>query len=311
MNFNIRHGDDKVLNTAKTLTPANVLRNFSNSAGRMKQAFENFDSERKLQAYKIRNFTPNVEFTYERNHYIVKTVSNGEELEQCLKLRYNVFHKEYMNKKRTVGVDVDKLDTVCDHLMIFDKRSNSVIGTYRLNCSKFTDVFYSTNEFNMDTVLNIPGTKLELGRACIDKDHRNGVIIALLWRGIAEYIQKTGTKVLFGCGSVKTMDPLEVGLITKHLIDTGSLTEEYGVAPTKKYTMKQLGGVLEYIEANPYVYNKEEVAKKIPALLGSYFKAGAKLAGEPAIDREFHCIDFLTVLKIEDMSPAFKGKYNL
>ena len=75
--------------------------------------------------------------------------------------------------------------------------------------------------------------------------------------------------------------------------------------------MKQLGGVLEYIEANPYVYNKEEVAKKIPALLGSYFKAGAKLAGEPAIDREFHCIDFLTVLKIEDMSPAFKGKYNL
>jgi putative hemolysin len=299
--------EDDMLTTAKNLTPANVLKNF----GRVKEAFEKIDSERKLQAYKIRNFTPNIEFQFERSHYIVKTATSGAELEECLKLRYNVFHREYMNKTRTHGVDIDKLDTVCDHLIIFDKRSEKIIGTYRMNCSKFTDVFYSANEFNMDAVLAMPGTKLELGRACIDKDHRNGVIIALLWRGIAEYIQRTGTEVLFGCGSIKTMDPLEVGLITKHLADQGHLTREYGVSPTKKFTMKQLGKVLEYVEANPYVYNKEEVSKMVPALVQSYFKAGAKVAGEPAIDREFHCIDFLTVLKISDMSAAFKGKYNL
>lgn len=298
---------DNVLNTAKNLTPASVF----NSFGRMKVALERIDSEVKLQAYKIRNFIPNVQFEFERSHYLVKTVSNGMELEQCLKLRYDVFHREYMNKTRTIGVDIDKLDTICDHLMIFDKRSNRVIGTYRLNCSKFTDTFYSTGEFNMERILAMPGTKLELGRACIDKEHRNGVIIALLWRGIAEYIQRTGTEILFGCGSVKTMDPLEVGLITKYLINEGHLTREFDVSPTKKFTMKQLGGVLEYIEANPYVYNKEEIAKKVPALVYSYFKAGAKLAGEPALDREFHCIDFLTVLKVSEMSAAFKGKYNL
>lgn len=297
---------NNMINTARNLTSSGIK-----NIGRVKTAFEKIDSEMKLQAYKIRNFTPNVEFMFERSNYIVKTASNGVELEECLKLRYNVFHKEYRNKKRTIGVDIDKIDTLCDHLVIYDKRSERIVGTYRLNCSKFTDVFYSTSEFQMEHLLALPGTKLELGRACIDKEHRNGVIITLLWRGIAEYIRLTETKTLFGCGSIKTMDPLEVGLITKYLSDEGFSSPELGVSPTKKYTMKQLPGVLEYIEANPFVYNKDEVKKLVPALLQSYFKVGAKLAVEPALDREYNCIDFLTVLNVDDMHSSYKEKYNL
>lgn len=293
--------------TARALKPTRVLKTF----GSMKVALEKADSKAKLRRYKVRHFQPNVTFEFERGHYIVKTASNGAELEECLKLRFEVFHREYMNKKRTVGVDVDGLDEICDHLVIRDRRSGRVIGTYRLNCSTFTDVFYSASEFQMAKLLDIPGTKLELGRACIDKDHRNGVIVALLWRGIAEYIQRTDTKVLFGCGSIKTMDPLETGLITKYLTDEGVLTKEFGVTPTKKFKMRQLDRVLEYIESNPYVYDKAEVAKLIPALFNSYIKMGAKLAGEPALDRDFHCIDFLTVLKTDELTAVFKDKYKV
>ncbi|MES2963689.1 MAG: GNAT family N-acetyltransferase, partial [Bdellovibrionota bacterium] len=194
--------------TARALKPTRVLKKF----GSMKVALEKADSAAKLRRYKVQNFEPNVTFEFERGHYVVKTAENGAELEECLKLRFEVFHREYMNKKRTIGVDIDKLDEICDHLVIRDRRSGKVIGTYRLNSSKYTDTFYSSSEFNMARLLDIQGTKLELGRACIDKDHRNGVIVALLWRGIAEYIQRTETKVLFGCGSIKTMDPLESGL---------------------------------------------------------------------------------------------------
>ncbi|MES2964337.1 MAG: GNAT family N-acetyltransferase, partial [Bdellovibrionota bacterium] len=135
--------------------------------------------------------------------------------------------------------------------------------------------------------------------------------VALLWRGIAEYIQRTETKVLFGCGSIKTMDPLESGLITKYLTDEGVLSKEFGVTPTKKYKMRQLDRVLEYIEANPFVYDKSEVAKLIPALFNSYIRMGAKVAGEPALDRDFHCIDFLTVLPMDQLNAVFKDKYKV
>lgn len=293
--------------TARALRPSRVLKKISS----MKTALEKFDSERKLHYYNVRNFTPNVSLQFERGQYVVKTASGGADLEQCLKLRFDVFHKEYMNKRRTYGVDIDKLDYLCDHLMIYDKRAGRTIGTYRLNSSLFTDTFYSAGEFDLAGILELEGNKLELGRACIDRDYRTGVVIALLWRGIAEYIQQTETKILFGCGSIKVMEPLEIGLITKHFIDGGQLTYEYGVTPTKKYKVKQLSRVLDYIDANRFEYVAADVAAMIPPLFQSYLRMGAKLCGEPAIDREFHCIDFLTLVKMDEMNPAIKEKYKV
>lgn len=277
----------------------------------MKSAFEKFDSERKLQQYNIRHFRPNVSFVIDRSRYVVKTAENGAELEECLKLRYDVFHREYMAKKRVTGVDVDSLDIACDHLVIRDKRSGKVVGTYRLNSSLFTNTFYSAGEFQMSRLLDMPGNKLELGRACIDKEHRNGIIINLLWRGIAEYIQRTETKILFGCGSIKTMDPLEIGRVTKYLTDLNVLTNEWGVSPTKKFKVKSLSTVLEYLEANPFQYDVSDVEPLIPALFRSYLSMGAKIAGEPALDREFRCIDFLTVVKMDEMHASFKEKFKI
>ncbi len=154
-----------MIQTARALKPVRVLRKFDS----VKSAFEKFDSELRLHHYKIREFKPNISFLFERGHYIVKTAENGAELEECLKLRYEVFHREYMEKKRETGVDVDALDIACDHLVIRDKRSGKVIGTYRLNSSHFTNTFYSASEFHMERLLEIPGAKLELGRACIGR----------------------------------------------------------------------------------------------------------------------------------------------
>lgn len=296
-----------MLATARVLAPSNVMKKI----GSMRTALEKFDSEIRLHHYKIREFRPNVTFSFERGNFVVKTAENGTELEACLKLRFEVFHKEYKNKKRTVGVDIDKLDYDCDHLVIADKRDGRVIGTYRMNSSIFTDTFYSASEFHVERLLEMEGNKLELGRACIDKDFRNGAVIALLWRGIAEYIQRTNTKVLFGCGSIKTMEPLEIGLITRYLEEQNQLTYEYEVSPTKKYKIKQLPAIMEYIENNPYVYHKDEIASMIPTLFSAYMRAGAKICGEPALDRDFKCIDFLTVLKMDNLNPLFKSKYGV
>jgi putative hemolysin len=291
----------------KSLRPSRVISKIKT----VKTALEKLDAERKMHLFKVRHYKPHVTFQFERGHFIVKTAENGADLEQCIKLRFNVFHKEYMKKKRTHGVDIDKLDYVCDHLMIFDKRTNQTIGTYRLNSSLHSDSFYSAAEFDLGKILELEGNKLELGRACIDKDFRTGVVIALLWRGIAEYIQRTDTKVLFGCGSIKTMEPMEIGLITKHFTENGQLTYDLNVSPTKKYKVKQLSKVLDYIDTHRYEYVPEDVEKLVPPLFQSYIRMGAKICGEPAIDRDFNCIDFLTVVKMDEMNPAIREKFKV
>lgn len=277
----------------------------------VRQALEQFEAERKIHHFKIRSYKPNIGFSFERGKFIVKTAESGAELEECLRLRFQVFHREYQKKKRKIGVDIDKLDYICDHLVIVEKETGRIIGTYRMNSSLYTSNFYAATEFDIGGLLTLPGNKLELGRACIDKEFRTGAVISLLWRGIFEYARATQTEILFGCTSIKTTDPLKVGLVTKYVGEAVPIEDSVRVTPLKKFRVPRLGRVLQYIDSNPFEYRQEEVAGLLPALFLSYLNLGAKVFAEPALDRDFGCIDFLTILRTSEMSPAMKGKYRI
>jgi putative hemolysin len=118
----------------------------------------------------------------------VTTAQNGRDLREALELRHEVFIREWQGRSTFTHLDVDDYDFHADHLIIKDKRSEEVVGTYRLLSSRFTDRFYSASEFSMDTFQVFPGTKLEMGRACVHKDYRDGRSIDLLWKGLTQYI---------------------------------------------------------------------------------------------------------------------------
>ena len=278
--------------------------------GTVKEAFETIDAQVKLHRFKINRFQPKVRISLEKGHFTVKTVETGEELAEVLKLRFEVFNREYMQTRRSIGVDVDKLDFICDHLVIRDNRAGRIVGTYRLNSSAFSDKFYSSGEFHFDKIKKMDGNILELGRAAIDLDYRTGVVIALLWRGISAYMLETKTDILLGCASVKTTEPLQIGLVTYHLEKKGILKYNLDVEPTRKYKVKKLKKVLSYIETNAFEYDETEVEKQIPALFSSYIKMGFKAYGEPALDQDFHCIDYLIMIHLDELEGPYKRRYN-
>lgn len=293
------------IKSATVKATAQVIAGF----GTVKEALENVDAKRKLSRFKIDEFEPKIRLSFDKGHFTVKTVENGDELEEALRLRFSVFHKEYMAKRRGTGVDVDKLDYVCDHLLIRDNRTGKVVGTYRFNSSTFSDTYYSSSEFDITDILKLPGNKLELGRAAIHKDYRTGIVIALIWRGLSEYMSMAETDIMFGCASVKTTEPLEIGLVTNYFQKKGLVSDAMKVEPTKKYRVKSLAKALDYIEKNPFEYDAKEVEKLIPALVHAYIKMGVKTYGEPAIDRAFRCIDFLIVLKLNELEGSYKRRY--
>src|SRR5437868_12284710 len=176
-----------------------------------------------MRLNRINKFKPKIEVRSEVGPFVVKTVASAEELKEALRLRYQVFHREMIGKTKETGVDVDEYDFLCDHLVIVEKKTNKIVGTYRLNCSDFSNDFYSAREFNLSRVMQQLGTKLELGRACIHKDFRRGVVISLLWRGIAEYMASSRAQLLFGCGSIKTENPRQAALLYKHFQSNGRI----------------------------------------------------------------------------------------
>lgn len=279
--------------------------------GSLSRVSSTLQSYYQMRSNRIHRFKPKVEIEVVVGPYAIKTVSDVSELKEALALRFNVFHKEMIGTRRPHGVDVDEFDFVCDHLIIVNRKTGKIIGTYRLNCSLFSDQFYSAREFNLNRILSHPGTKLELGRACIDKDFRNGFTISLLWKGIAEYMNATQSQVLFGCASVKTANPREAALLYRHFFEENRMRPEYFAPPTLAFTMPDLDLWIRSFRAPLTEAEVAEVKQLLPPLCRAYLRIGASIAGEPAWDEEFKCIDFLTILHREDLNRTLWKRYKL
>ncbi|MEZ0323877.1 MAG: GNAT family N-acyltransferase [Hydrogenothermaceae bacterium] len=254
-----------------------------------------------IYSFRLKKFKPNVYIRIEKSNYIIKTVEDYRGLIDVLKLRYRVFN---LQKRKILKIDIDEFDKIADHLIVYDTAKNIPVGTYRVLCSEFTDRFYSESEFDISQIKSFDGVKVELGRASILPEYRNGLVIMLLWKAISEYVSKVNGKFLFGCSSVFTTDPLEVAFITDYLIrNYGSQTVE--VKPYK--TVKGIEKSLSFLREN--MVNTDFIESKIPSLLKVYLNAGAKICGLPYLDEEFGCVDFFTFLDISKLNESFKRKY--
>lgn len=263
----------------------------------------------KMRKNQVHKFRPKVEISSVIGSFELKTVTDSEELIEALRLRYQVFHREMIGKTKPSGIDVDEFDFICDHLIIKDNKSGRIVGTYRLNSSLFSDRFYSENEFEMSHVLSQPGVKLELGRACIHKDYRRGIVISLLWKGIALYMAKTKADLVFGCASIKTESPREAALLYRHFEESERFRPEYFCPPQLKYSMPSIGLWIRSFDRTLTVEENDEAQTLVPSLCQAYLKAGAYLGGEPAYDAEFKCIDFLTILEKGNLNKSLWKKH--
>lgn len=247
--------------------------------------------------------------------FLVKTIDSEEELRRACMLRYQVFQKETIGIQDSPdSVDSDQLDTDeydfdADHLAIIDTQTSQIVATCRLNSSLFVNRFYTEQEFQCQELLDLSETKLEIGRVCVHPDFRRGAIILILWRAIAEYMIKTQTRILFGCGSVMTQDPKETALLYRHLLSLGKVRESQNIQPTSKYRFREFESLLSDTRHLPLTEAERVMAEAIlPPLCQSYFDIGCYVPGVPAIDRDFKCIDFLTILKSDELNEKLRQK---
>lgn len=223
-----------------------------------------------------------------------------DELIQVFKLRHDVF---LGHQDRNETFDTDEFDHVCDHIIIRDKETGKICGTYRILCSEFVENFYSQSEFTLGAFLQENGVKVELGRACIHHAHRNGPVIDLLWKGISRYCKQVNASYLFGCSSIHTKELLDMKQLDSYLKSSGHFTDDYQIRSYGDFQIMEA----ELVEQT--MFEVHEGKRFLPPLLRSYLNAGAKIYGTPAYDEDFGCFDYLTILEMKNVSDAFKRRY--
>ena len=233
--------------------------------------------------------------------YSVRLACSAEDVRSAQALRFAVFNlelKEGLEESFCTGLDVDRFDAVCDHLLVAHTATKEVVGTYRLQTgANAADKlgYYSAQEFDFGPFEGRRSEIIELGRACVHQSHRNMVVLGLLWKGIADYARSRKARFLCGCSSLTSQDAA-VGASTygelcrKHLAPT-----EWRTRPLPAFECS-----LEMLAPEP---------PKIPKLLRAYLNLGARICGPPAIDRTFKTIDFLTWVDLGALPSTVASRY--
>lgn len=226
--------------------------------------------------------------------YTAHFARDRSELEAIQRLRFEVFNLELgegLAASFASGLDRDLYDDGCHHLLVSLRASGEVVGTYRMQTLAMAEAnhgLYSAGEFGLGAMpRELLESAVETGRACVAQAHRNGRVLTMLWKGLAAYLTWNRKRYLFGCCSLNSQDP-HVARQTYDFLRSGAfLHPTLEVPPLPHFVCYPPG-----FEADP------NISVELPPLFAGYLKLGAKITGEPALDREFKTIDFLALLDV-------------
>lgn len=223
-----------------------------------------------------------------------------DEVEAAQRLRYEVFTQALGARlEGRPGLDEDRFDRHCEHLLVRCNERARIVGTYRILTpaqARVAGGYYSETEFDLSALEGLRAELVEFGRSCVHPDYRNGAVIMLLWTGLARFLRANGYRYVFGCASVSLCDG---GHAAAGLARQAARMER---APLRVRPRRPWRGPDSHaVTASP----------RVPPLIKGYLKLGARICGEPAWDPHFNTADFPMLFDVTSMDPRYRRHFGL
>lgn len=243
----------------------------------------------------------------------VRLAETEAEIEAALALRYRVFYDE-MQAKPSAEIaasrrDFDEFDPYCDHLLVIDSRAGEgpkgIVGTYRMLRRSGADKvgrFYSSDEYDITPLLSASGEVLEVGRSCVDAEHRTRAAMQLMWRGITAYVVANGIDYLFGCASLHGTDPNAMAVPLSYL-------HHHHLAPLE---LRARALPDRYVDMNLLPKDQLDMRaalRDLPTMIKGYLRLGGAVGEGAVIDFDFNTVDVFVIVAMDTVSDKYFRHY--
>jgi putative hemolysin len=227
--------------------------------------------------------------------YTLLLSTDPDLVDAAQRLRHQVFTSEpgFALKDDFGGRDADRFDEFCDHLLVREDTSGELVGCYRMlppPGAIAAGGLYTATEFDVSALDPLRPSLVEMGRAVVRDDHRNGAVVLLMWAGILAYLDRCGYDYVTGCVSVPVQGaPGETpGTQIRGVRDfvRRRHASDFVVHPYRPVVLDGRG--LEDIEPPARL--------TVPPLMRGYLRLGARVCGDPAHDPDFGVGDFPALL---------------
>jgi putative hemolysin len=240
--------------------------------------------------------------------YTLLLSTDPAHIEAAQRLRHDVFTSEpgFAMAQTSDGLDADRFDQFCDHLLVREDGSGELVGCYRMlppPGAIAAGSLYTATEFDVSALDALRPSLVEMGRAVVRADHRNGGVVLLMWAGILAYLDRCGYDYVTGCVSVPTHP---AGGLERS--DSGKSTGEVPgsqLRAVRDFVLRRHGAPPEFTVRpyRPVVIDGRSLDEidpparvTVPALMRGYLRLGAQVCGEPAHDPDFGVGDFPALL---------------
>lgn len=226
----------------------------------------------------------------------VRLAESAGEILQAQRLRYTIFAEEMGARVAgaALGLDRDRFDPFCDHLIVRERAEGRVVGTYRMlppAQRRRAGGWYCAAEFDVARLEAFGNRTVEIGRACVDPAYRRGHAISLLWAGLLRYVLERDCQYVIGCASIETSDGGHLAAsLCRRLLQHHLAPSEWRVVPRRAFVLE---GWRDITDA------------ALPPLLKGYLRLGAQVCGEPAWDGDFDTADLLMMLPLAQTNPRY------
>ena len=236
-----------------------------------------------------------------------------EEVAAAQSLRYRVFYDEMAAipsaEMAEARRDFDRFDGFCDHLLVVDASRDDlpsgVVGTYRLLRSSMAarhGGFYSSDEFEIGSVVDRAGETLELGRSCVEPEYRTRSVMQLLWQSIAQYVFRYGIEIMFGCASMPGTEPARLALPLSYL-------HHFHLAPPDMRLRAVAARRVEMEILPAGDIDRRKAVAALPPLIKGYLRLGGFVGDGAVIDHDFNTTDIGIVVKTDLVTRKYYRHY--
>jgi putative hemolysin len=244
----------------------------------------------------------------------VRLAETPQEIAAAQALRYRVFYDEMgarpSEAMRDCLADFDEFDQISDHLLVIDrakgKGAAGVVGTYRLirrSVGEAFGRFYTAGEYDIANILANGGNFMELGRSCVDANHRNGATMKKLWDGIAVYVFDHGIELMFGCASLPGTDP---AMLAPHL----SYLHHNHLAPEELRPRARTELYVNMALLPKDSHNPRRALAELPPLIKGYLRLGGFVGDGAVIDHQFNTTDICVMVKTDLITSKYRSHYD-
>lgn len=233
-----------------------------------------------------------------KGRYTARLAETPQDLRASQALR----HLCFKGNDAPGGLDTDAFDSVCQHVLIKDLRTDELVCCFRfmpLTGGAEIGQSYSAQFYELSALETFAGPMVELGRFCIRPGLRDPDILRVAWGAMTRYVDENGVELLFGCSSFHGTDEAE-------FLDAFAMLKERHLAPRRWLPKVKAPQVFRFAQKLRRKPDMKLAMLRMPPLLRTYLMMGGWVSDHAVVDRHLNTLHVFTGLEIKAIPPARK-----